>query len=111
MLISCCGMDCEQCNAFIATQNDDNQLRTETAEIWSKQYNHPFKPEDINCTGCLEEGAKIGHCNVCPVRNCSTAKEVANCGKCEDFACDTLTNFFKLFPDNGQANMERLKNN
>ena len=104
-----CGMDCNQCNAFIATKNNDNDLKIETAELWSKEYNHKFKPEDINCTGCNEDGAKIGHCHICQVRKCAAEKNVSNCGLCEDFACSTLTDFFKLFPDGGTENMKRLQ--
>lgn len=104
-----CGMDCEKCNAFVATANNDEQLRIETAQLWSKQYNVPLKPEDINCTGCRQEGAKIGHCHVCQVRKCCMEKDVANCGKCDLFACETLTDFFKMFPDGGAENTQRLK--
>lgn len=107
--IGSCGIDCNECNAYIATQNDDDQLRAETAELWSKQYNVPIKPENINCTGCNEEGAKIGHCDVCQVRKCCIDKQVANCGNCDQLPCNILNDFFKMFPDGGNANMQKLK--
>jgi hypothetical protein len=53
-----CGLDCEQCGAFIATRNDDDALRAKVAEEWARQYNAPIKPEHINCTGCLSTGVK-----------------------------------------------------
>lgn len=31
--IAFCGLDCEQCEARIATVNDDNELRKKVAEI------------------------------------------------------------------------------
>lgn len=34
--IAFCGLDCEQCEARIATVNDDNDLRAKVAEEWSK---------------------------------------------------------------------------
>ena len=35
-LIGCCGLDCEKCDARIATITDDNALREQTATLWSK---------------------------------------------------------------------------
>ena len=34
-LIACCGLDCENCDARIATINNDDKLREETARKWS----------------------------------------------------------------------------
>ena len=35
-LIAYCGLDCEKCDAYIATQNDDQALRKKTAELWTQ---------------------------------------------------------------------------
>lgn len=34
-LIGYCGLDCEQCDARIATVNNDKALREKTAKLWS----------------------------------------------------------------------------
>jgi len=76
-MIAYCGIVCSECGAFIATQTDDDAKRKETAEIWSKKYNHDFKPEEINCDGCLTTtGRVIGYCNVCEIRKCGQEKGV-----------------------------------
>lgn len=54
-LIACCGLDCESCDARIATVNNDNQLREETARKWSVLNNAPITSEMINCLGCRTE--------------------------------------------------------
>ncbi len=51
-LIACCGLDCEKCDARIATLADDNALREKTAALWSKLNGAQITPEMINCTGC-----------------------------------------------------------
>lgn len=109
MKIASCGIDCDKCNAFIATKNDDNSLREATAKEWSVQYNHAFKPEDINCSGCREDGAKIGHCNVCTVRKCAISKNLTHCGECPQFPCKVLSDFLSIFPDSGAENLQRLQ--
>lgn len=34
-LIACCGLDCESCDARIATVENDNELKEKTARKWS----------------------------------------------------------------------------
>lgn len=35
-LIGCCGLDCEKCDARVATVTNDNALREKTAALWTK---------------------------------------------------------------------------
>ena len=36
-LIAYCGLDCEKCDARIATLNNDNALREKVAELWRSE--------------------------------------------------------------------------
>ena len=70
-LIGCCGLDCETCDARIATVTNDNALREKTAALWTKLNGVTITAEMINCTGCRAEGAKTPFCDkLCPVHNC-----------------------------------------
>jgi hypothetical protein len=100
-MIAYCGIVCTDCGAFIATQNNDDAKRKEVAEEWTGKYNHDFKPEDINCDGCLVTTDRVlNYCNVCEVRKCGQEKGVANCAYCEDYSCDKLEKFFEMVPQN-----------
>ena len=59
-LIGCCGLDCEKCDARIATIANDNTLREKTAALWTKLNGVTILPETINCTGCREAGRGRG---------------------------------------------------
>ena len=75
-LIGCCGLDCEKCDARIATIANDNTLREKTAALWTKLNGVTILPETINCTGCRIEGAKTPFCDkLCPVHNCVQEKD------------------------------------
>ena len=75
-LIACCGLNCEECEARIATANNDNALREVVAKKWREEYNSTeITLEMINCTGCREEGIKFSHCNQCEIRSCSSSKD------------------------------------
>ena len=70
-MIAYCGLDCEKCDAYLATVNNDQELRKKTAKLWAELNHAPILPEHINCQGCRVEGVKTvfcdRHCNTCNV--------------------------------------------
>ena len=50
--IAYCGLDCETCEARLATVNDDNELRRKVAGEWSALNGVEITAEMINCSGC-----------------------------------------------------------
>ena len=91
-LIAYCGLNCETCDAYLATINDDQALREKTAKQWS-EWNHVLiRPEEINCQGCRVEGRKTVFCEkLCAIRQCALKKGVTTCGDCPEMDhCQTL---------------------
>ena len=83
MLIGCCGLDCEACDARIATLTNDRALREKTAALWTKLNGVAIAPEMINCTGCRIAGAKTPFCDrLCAVRNCVRERNLDTCADC-----------------------------
>ncbi len=96
-MISRCGLICTECEAYLATKNDDDAKRAEVAQAWSKRYGADIKAQDINCSGCLSEGGVVfSHCTVCGIRKCASDRGVANCAHCDDYACEQLEEFLKF---------------
>ena len=84
-LIACCGLDCEKCDAYLATKNNDDALRRKTAEEWSRLNSVTILPEHINCEGCRTEGVKTYYCSeLCPIRKCAREKQFSTCGSCPE---------------------------
>lgn len=83
-LIAFCGLNCETCEARIATINNDNQLRCQVADKWSKMNNtDQITPETINCEGCRTGGVKFYYCShLCPIRQCASQKGFSTCADC-----------------------------
>ena len=71
-LIACCGLDCESCDARIATVKNDDELREKTAQKWSAMNNAPeITAATINCMGCRTDGMKFAYCSdYCEIRKC-----------------------------------------
>ena len=91
--IAYCGLDCETCEARLATINDDNALRIKVAELWSELNHVEITPEMINCSGCRIDGVKTPYSgSLCPIRKCATGKKFETCGDCGDMGtCEKLS--------------------
>ena len=108
-MTACCGLLCSECDAFLATAADDDAKRAEVAETWSKQFEHAFKPQDINCDGCTSDSDRLfSHCSICEIRKCATKRSLANCAHCDDYACEKLEAFFKMVPQ-ARKNLDAIR--
>ena len=100
-LIACCGLDCEKCDARVATIANDDKLREETATKWREMYGSAdITPESINCVGCRIDGVKIGHYADCEIRKCVQAKGFITCGDCNELdSCQIVSFVLQNVPD------------
>lgn len=105
--IAYCGLDCEKCEARLATINNDNNLRIKVAREWSGHNGVLITPEQINCVGCRIDGVKSLFCeSICPIRKCAKEKLNSHCGICKSFkTCEKL----KMITDNNNEVLNRLK--
>ena len=99
-MIAYCGLVCTDCPTFLATRNDDDGAREKTAAYYAEKFDLHFKPEDINCEGCLSEGGKlIDYCRSCEIRKCCQEKGLENCVLCDAQPCEELARFHEFSPD------------
>lgn len=106
-MIAFCGLDCEKCEARIATINDDNNLRKKVADKWSKLNNIEILPEHINCLGCRGEGPKTYYCSdLCEIRKCAMSKKLESCGKCAEMNSCKIISAVLENSDEAQQNLE-----
>lgn len=91
-LIGCCGLDCEKCDARIATIKYDKALCEKTAALWTRLNGVTITSEMINCTGCRVDGVKTPFCDkLCPIHNCVRENELDTCADCPQMdGCPTL---------------------
>lgn len=95
--IAFCGLDCGACPAFIATKNNNDELRQKTAAEWTARHQAkgsqepPIQPREINCRGCLSKGPLYAHCRECAVRICGLGRGFKNCEDCPEYRCAKLT--------------------
>lgn len=97
-MIGYCGIICSNCPVMLATQKDDDVERRRVADVFTKQYGNEFKPEDINCDGCISDSKRIfPHCHVCGIRKCGIDKKVKNCAYCSEYLCQKVSEVFASY--------------
>lgn len=84
-----CGLDCFNCGAFLANENEE--LRKQIMSITGVSY------EEAVCKGCKKENEENGNClrfihkqGPCKVFKCVSSKGIESCADCSDFPCDNL---------------------
>lgn len=102
-----CGLICSECPAYIACITNDQKLRENTAKEWSEIYQAEIPADSINCTGCRQQGVKIGHCSECKIRLCAINRKIETCCECSDYPCAILQEFFEHVPE-AKQNLERM---
>lgn len=107
-MIAYCGLDCEKCDAYLATIHDDQTLRKKTASLWAELNQAPILPEHIHCFGCRGDGIKTVFCDrICGIRRCALEKGIATCGVCPNLErCPTVGEILKKNP----SALKNLKN-
>ena len=115
LLFGYCGLNCSECPVFIATVNNDEELRISTAKEWTALYSEylgqdELKSEDIDCLGCSnEDGVNFIGCVNYPIRECSRKKGFDTCAICDDYeSCGMLNGFFSQFPQ-AKTNLDTIR--
>ena len=74
-----CCIECNKCDAYVATRNNDDELRAKVAKQWK------MKAEEVNCNGCKSGKALFN----CEAKECAVKKRLPTCAHCREFAsCD-----------------------
>lgn len=105
--IAYCGLNCETCEARIATMNNDDTLREKVAKLWSELNGVEIIPEMINCVGCRIDGVKTPYCELlCPIRLCAIGRGMETCGNCGEMeSCEKL----RAITEHNSDALKRLK--
>ncbi len=95
-----CGLDCGECEAYVATQKNDRAGLEATAAKWGQQFGgKTVAAEACICDGCSAgKRASTAHAATCAIRLCASARGVVTCAHCQDYGCATLQGFFAFAP-------------
>ncbi len=94
-LIAVCGIICSECDAYQATQAQDQAALERVAAAWREQFSPDITVDAVICDGCLaSDGRRCSYCSECSIRACALDRGLSSCAYCADYACDILQEFF-----------------
>ena len=78
-MVAYCCLECDKCDVYIATQNNDDDLRAKVAKQWN------MDAGKLYCDGCKSKRALFD----CEAKKCAVQKNLPTCAHCDDFpSCD-----------------------
>jgi hypothetical protein len=108
-MIAYCGLDCNECKAFKATQAKDTQWKKQIAKQWTEGLKVEFKPEDVDCRGCKSDTLS-GWCRrICEIKPCAEEKKVKTCAHCNDYPCEKLKEYLSDNDPVATKNLEKIR--
>ncbi|MFW9793501.1 MAG: DUF3795 domain-containing protein, partial [Candidatus Thorarchaeota archaeon] len=94
-IVAPCGIVCNACQAYLATQSNDSEKLQEVAELWSSE-DEQYEANDLICDGCFSNRLHV-YCAQCEVRNCAMEKGLSLCSLCSLYPCDRLNDAWSSF--------------
>ena len=88
--VACCGLFCESCGVYIATEKDPVELERIALKMGTS-------PSEMPCKGCRSE-LLSPHCRDCYFRSCTQKRGLVNCEECSDYPCAGLLDFQTKMP-------------
>ncbi|MBD3286167.1 DUF3795 domain-containing protein [candidate division WOR-3 bacterium] len=109
LVIAYCGIKCIECDAYLATKNDDEAKKEEMAAE-ARERGMNITAADISCEGCkTNSGIQISYCGSCEIRACAIEKRYSTCAQCREMeGCEKLT-FIHKHNAEAKENLEELR--
>jgi len=107
-----CGLDCNECVVYKATQQGNMLKLRETAAKWSEEENRVYEAEDLLCDGCHSDRLSK-YCTICEVRKCGLELALRTCADCGEYPCDKLRaewgNWTEADPQAAKETLDNLR--
>jgi hypothetical protein len=108
-MIAHCGLDCNECKAFKATQAKDSEWKKQIAKQWTEGLKVEFKLEDVDCRGCRSDTLS-GWCRkICEIKPCAEERKVKTCAHCDDYPCGKLKEYLSDNDPAATKNLEKIR--
>ncbi len=108
-MIAYCGIDCEKCDSYIATQSEKKEELMKVANKLAIRYSAEVKPEYVICDGCRADGRRSYFCkNICKMRTCCIEKNYYSCIECDELPCEELQDELDKNPE-ALTNLKKMK--
>lgn len=91
-----CGHDCSRCKTYLATVNDDDELRGQSRQFYKDTFGWDIPLSKLRCNdGRSDEPFYL--CRDCPWAKCCRERGLAACSECEQYPCPPLAAYMDKY--------------
>lgn len=87
-----CGHDCSKCITYIATINNDNELRGKSQKFYKATFGQDIQLGEIHCMGGRSDDMFF-LCKDCLWMKCAKEKGLTACSECAEYPCKPLVEY------------------
>jgi len=87
-----CGHDCSRCLTYLATVNDNEDLRKQSQKFYKTEFGIDIPPKDIHCLGGRSEDI-FYLCKECPLIKCCKEHSIEICCDCPKYPCKDIKDY------------------
>ena len=87
-----CGHDCARCLTYLATVNNDEDLRKQTQKFYKTEFGIDIPLKDIHCLGGRSEDI-FYLCKECPFIKCCKEHSIEMCCDCPKYPCKDIKEY------------------
>ena len=91
-LLCYCGHDCASCLTYLATINNNEELRKQSQSFYKTEFGIDISLENIHCLGGRSEDV-FCLCKECPFVKCCKEHEVETCSNCLEYPCININEY------------------
>ena len=96
---SFCGLNCEECPVYQATQKQDQAHQVWLAAEYSSESSW-YAPAEMTCQGChSQQRLESKMCQECALRKCASNRVRLTCAECPDFPCSLIDRYVSIETD------------
>lgn len=91
-----CGHDCSRCITYIATINNDENLKAQVKEFYKNQFCYDIPIDEVHCLGGRSSEMFI-FCRDCPFIKCCRERKISACVDCAVYPCKKIGEYEKKY--------------
>lgn len=91
-LLCYCGHDCARCLTYLATINNDEELRKQSQSFYKTEFGMDIPLADIHCLGGHSEDI-FYLCKECPFIKCCKEHSIEMCCDCPKYPCKDIKEY------------------
>ena len=91
-LLCYCGHDCARCLTYLATINNDEELRKQSQSFYKTEFGMDIPLADIHCLGGRSNDI-FYLCKECPFTKCCKEHKTEMCSECCDYPCEKIKDY------------------